>query len=128
MEDLIFELLAALLEPLLEVLLEVVIGELLAFLWRALSLSMEDSRPGSAVVVTIFYVGLGMMTGGVTLLFLPPPLFHPWKFRGISLIVSPIVTGLIMSRIEMRTVQIESFGYAAAFALGTAFIRLWFVH
>ena len=63
----------------------------------------------------------------------PHPLFRPSRFHGISLLASPILTGLGMwqlglsLRTKARTVhQIESFWNGFAFALGVALIRFYF--
>ena len=58
---------------------------------------------------------------------------QPSKFHGISLVISPVITGFFMSQVGImlrrtgkRAVQIESFGYGFTFALGLAIIRFAF--
>ena len=75
---------------------------------------------------------MGAFAGAGTVVFFPDPLFHPSsKVHGVSLIISPVVTGAGMSalgasnrRRGKRVVQIESFPYAFAFAFGMALVRL----
>jgi hypothetical protein len=61
----------------------------------------------------------------------PHPLVHPSRIHGISLLVAPVTTGLMMScigsllrRHDKKVVRIESFGYGFAFAFGMALVRL----
>lgn len=70
---------------------------------------------------------------GIVVIF-PHPLFHPSKIHGVSLIISPVLTGFGMSafgallrRRGKKVVQIESFPYAFAFAFGMAVVRLVYV-
>jgi hypothetical protein len=82
------------------------------------------------VLAALGYVMLGMATGGVSVFLFPHPLIHPSRIHGISLLVSPVLTGLVMSRIGAalrrygkHPTQIESFGYGFAFAFGMALVR-----
>jgi hypothetical protein len=78
---------------------------------------------------------LGLALSFVSILVLPHPLLHPSKFHGISLLISPFITGLIMGfvgrtvrRRGKTPVQIESFAYGFTFAFAFALIRLLLVH
>ena len=78
---------------------------------------------------------LGLALSFVSVLILPHPLVHPSKFHGASLLISPVITGLIMAvigrtvRRQGKTpVQIESFAYGFTFAFAFALIRLLLVH
>jgi hypothetical protein len=64
----------------------------------------------------------------------PHPLVHTSKLHGISLLFSPVATGLVMAyigRVWRRrgrtSVRIESFSYGFTFALAMALIRFWLV-
>jgi H+/Cl- antiporter ClcA len=77
---------------------------------------------------------LGFTFGFVSVLVLPHPLVHPSKFHGISLLISPVITGLIMGFIGRTVrrrgkapVQIESFAYGFTFAFAFALIRFLMV-
>ena len=79
------------------------------------------------------YFGLGAVTGTISILLFPHPFFHPSRLHGISLLISPVLTGAVMAfigstlnRKGKRTMQIESFSYGFAFALGMAIIRFFF--
>ena len=87
----------------------------------------------SPVLATVGYLVLGTTAGGVSLLLFPHPLVHPSRMHGISLLISPVITGALMSivgyayrRSGKQPAQIESFGYGFAFALGMAVIRFLF--
>jgi hypothetical protein len=134
MGDALFELLLVLAELLLEVLFEFAGEAILDLLLRAITESFETSHRSNPVFASVGYVFLGSMAGALSLLVFPHPIVHPSKIHGISLLVSPIVTGLLMSfigstlrRQGKKVVQIESFGYGFAFALGMAVIRYFFV-
>jgi hypothetical protein len=77
---------------------------------------------------------LGAACGVGSVLLFPHALVHPSRFHGISLVVSPVITGLIMSQTGLmrrrkgkETIRIESFGYGFTFALGVAVVRFLFV-
>jgi hypothetical protein len=42
---------------------------------------------------------LGAATGALSVLIFPHPLFHHSHVHGVSLVISPVVTGLVMSQI-----------------------------
>lgn len=128
------DLLAAILEVLAEVLIQLA-GEFgLSVLSRAagkfFTAIFELSPMGAAVAVVL----LGFACGECSVVIFPHPLVHPSRFHGISLIVSPVLTGLAMSLVGRflrsrgkRTIQLETFAYGFAFAFAMAVIRLFFV-
>ena len=76
----------------------------------------------------------GLGSGFLSLLLFPHPLAHPSKFHGVSLLISPVITGLVMAGIGgvvrrrgKTPVQIESFAYGCTFAFAFALIRLLMV-
>jgi hypothetical protein len=134
MGELLFELLLAFGELLLEVLFEFAGEALLDLALRAIAEVFETSRFTSPVLASVGYTLLGASAGGLSLFIFPHPLVHPSRLHGINLLVSPIVTGLVMSLIGSilrrqgkKVVQIESFGYGFAFAFGMALMRYFFV-
>lgn len=124
------ELFAAILATIAEALLEIA-GEALLELVARLFTSILES---STAVIVISVALLGMASGGMSLLIFPHPLVHPSKTHGISLVLSPILAGLVMAQVGRflrrrgkRTVRIESFAYGFVFALAMALIRFLFV-
>lgn len=85
-------------------------------------------------IAFVAYGSFGVIAGGISLALFPHPLVHPSRIHGISLIISPLLTGLVMwciGHMQRRrgkdTARIESFTYGFAFALGMALIRFFFV-
>jgi hypothetical protein len=83
---------------------------------------------------TLKFALLGLGSGLLSLLIFPHPLVHASKLHGISLLISPLITGLVMSfvgrmirRRGKTAVNIESFTYGFAFAFTFALIRILMV-
>jgi hypothetical protein len=96
-------------------------------------LRLTSSRINPPLTILKFTV-LGLALSVVSVLALPHPLVHPSKFHGISLLISPVITGLIMGvvgrtirRRGKTPVQIESFAYGFTFAFAFALIRFLMV-
>ncbi len=86
----------------------------------------EWNRPAIIAISVL----LGVVAGLVSVAIHPVALFHPGKIHGISLILSPLLTGLVMGgfgsglrRRNGRPLPWESFWGGFAFALGMAVIR-----
>ena len=140
MEDLLGELFGFIIELFLEVLIQVIFEAGVAAASRAprqfrvapfLRVLLSPTNPTSK---TLKFAFLGLGLGAVSLLILPHPLVHPSKLHGISLLISPVITGLVMGltgRIVRRRgktpVQIESFAYGFTFAFAFALIRILMV-
>ena len=139
MEELLAEILGAIAEFLFEAFLELIAAAILDLASRALlglfkgvAEAVKDNR----VLLSIGYAVLGTLAGMLSLFVLPHPLIHrdhPTRFHGISLLVSPIVAGLVLSsfggilrRLGKRVTPVETFGYGFAFAFGMALIRFVF--
>ena len=76
---------------------------------------------------------LGGVTGCLSLPLFPHPLFHPSRIPGLSVVLNPVLAGLRMWMVgftlrkqNKKAMQIESFGYGFAFALGMALMRFFF--
>jgi hypothetical protein len=133
MEELLGAILAGLAEFLFELLFELFVEAMVALVLRSLRNLFSDATL-NPILAYVFYLSLGCAFGGASLLLFPHPIFHPSRLHGISLLVSPIVTGLVMAQVGAllrrkgkESVQIESFGYGFTFALGLAIIRLIYV-
>jgi hypothetical protein len=130
MGEFLLELLLGFAEVFLEVLLQFAGEALLDLASRALAMVFEESEIKSPVLAAGYAI-LGVLAGGVSVGLFPHPLVHPSRIHGISLLVAPVTTGLMMScigsvlrRHDKKVVRIESFGYGFAFALGMALVRL----
>lgn len=134
MADFLFELLLILAELFLEIFLEVAATALFDLAVRAIDKVFDTLRSANPVVASIAYTIYGALAGGLSVFVFPHPLVHPSRFHGINLLVSPVVTGFVMSlfgsllrRQGAKVTGIESFGYGFAFAFGMALIRFLFV-
>jgi hypothetical protein len=133
MEEFLLALLSGLAELLMEVLFEVALESIVALIARSARTVLAESNPIRPILAGAGYALFGAAVGAASVGIHPHPLFHPSRFHGVSLLVSPVVTGLVMSQVGSvlrrngkRTVRIESFGYGFLFALGWAIIRFIF--
>ncbi len=133
MEEILFGLLAALFEFVGDALLQLVGEAIFAFFSRVLGYAFKPRTLNRTLDVCI-YVLFGAMAGWVSVLVFPHPLVRPSRFHGISLLISPLLTGSVMSSVGSafrrkgkRTTRIETFAYGFAFAFGMALVRLLFV-
>jgi hypothetical protein len=130
MEDLFAALLSGIVEILLEVFFQVAIEAVVALVSRCIKNMLSESDVVSPVFAAAYYLLLGAIFGAVSVFIIPHPILRPARIHGISLIVSPLITGLIMSQVGVllrrngkKTVRIESFAYGFTFALGVAAVR-----
>ena len=134
MEDLLGAILGGILELFGDVILELLIEAICSLLVRIIRNAFEGVASESPIIAAVGYLAFGLGAGVASVFFLPHHLVRPSKFHGISLLISPLVTGLIMSQVgaflrrkDKTTVRIESFLYGFTFALGIAIIRLAFI-
>lgn len=131
------ELLVGLLEILLEIFFEAafefVAESIGALIWRGFAALFDASEFKNPLVAALGYVLLGGIAGVLSLLFFPHPLVHRSRIPGLSVFISPVLAGLGMSLVgstlrkrSKKVMQIESFGYGFAFALGMALVRFFF--
>jgi hypothetical protein len=134
MEDFFLALLSGAAELLVEVVFQWIAEEFTVATIRSVRNATRKSRAINPVLAVMGYLLLGVGFGALSVFLFPHPLVHPSRFHGISLILSPLITGLIMSQIGLLhrhkgrdSLQIESFGYGFTFALGVALVRFFFV-
>jgi len=131
------DLLAAILEIFLEIVAEALFefaAEFVgALILRGLAEVFDTSEFKNPLLACIGYVFLGGVTGCLSLLLFPHPLFHPSRIPGLSVILSPMLAGLgmwmvgvVLRKQNKKVMQIESFGYGFAFAFGMAIVRFLF--
>jgi hypothetical protein len=134
MDELFGAILAGIAELVAEILIEAVFAGLAGVLSRAFRLFKVKVRRADPVVATVMFGLVGVSSGFLSALFFPHHLVHPTRLHGISLLISPILTGLLMAQIGRtvrrcgrQPVRIESFGYGFVFALAMALVRFWLV-
>jgi hypothetical protein len=131
------EILLAFLEPLFELLaeflLELAFGLVLSFFWRKVRAARWKTRRISLWLILPFLGAVGAAIGWISILVIPSPIFHPGRFHGLSMILSPLLTGLVLAfvgsdlrRRKEMPATLESFWGGFAFALGMALVR--FLH
>lgn len=132
MLDLLFALLEMLAELLFEAAFEFVAESLGALILRGIAAVFDTSEFKNPLQAVIGYLFLGGVAGGLSLLVFPHPLVHPSRVHGLSIVISPVLAGLGMSLVgstlrkrNKKVMQIESFGYGFAFALGMAVVRFF---
>jgi len=134
MDEVFIALLSAVGELLLEVFFQVVVEAIVALVVRSVRNVLEESNAINPFLAGVGYFVLGIAFGIASLRVYPHPLFHPSKLHGISLVISPVITGFVMSQVGTvlrrkgkQAVRIESFGYGFTLALGLAIIRFIYV-
>lgn len=134
MEELFFALLSGVAELLIEVIFEFASEAFFALITRSLRNLFGEARAVNPFLAAICYFVLGAACGAGSVFAFPHPLVHRSRVHGVSVLVTPIITGLIMSKIGLArrrkgqdSVQLETFGYGFTFALGLALVRLFFV-
>ncbi len=134
MEELIGAILGGILELVAEFLLELLFAELAGLLARLVRRFPVTVRRSDPFMVTAVFTLVGVAFGFLSTWIFPHPLVHPSRFHGMSLLISPLLTGLVLAwigrawkRRGRSSVRIESFGYGFTFALAMALIRFWLV-
>lgn len=102
--------------------------------WDSLAHSVRSERQANPILAGIGHLLLGMTAGVVSLFILPSRVTPRSPLPGLSLILSPIGTGLVMDRIgewwrergNDRPV-LFSFRAGATFAFGMALVRFVYV-
>jgi len=81
-------------------------------------------------VALVLYFGLGIITGFITLLIFPRSFVRSSRLHGISLIITPVLAGLVMTgvgwlrrRQGQAIIHLDTFVYAFVFAFGMALMR-----
>jgi hypothetical protein len=122
----LFELVLLLLEIVVEVLVEFVV----AFGSEALKGSVREKREASPVLAATGHLLFGIAAGVLSLLILGQRLAPAGSVPGLSLILGPIGTGIVMHWIGQRwrehgreTPALFSFRAGAIFAFGMALVR-----
>jgi hypothetical protein len=131
MEETLLELLGVIVEAILEIAGESLLS-LLARLFGGVFTTFFELNP---IAISIGLAMLGAGAGFLSVAVIPHPLVHPTRFHGLSLVLSPLIAGLIMSRLgralrrrNRATIPIETFSYGFVFALAMAIVRFVMVH
>jgi hypothetical protein len=130
MDDLLAGVLAAIAEVLFEAIFEIAFEGLASLLIRAIATFLKTVSGVKPVATTLAHLMLGALVGFLSAVAYPHPLIHPSRFHGVSVIASPLITGMVMSQLGRllrnlgkRVMPIESFGYGFVFAIAMALVR-----
>ena len=132
MDELLAGVIAAIVEVLFESVIEIGCAGAASLLTRAVSKlfkTISDLNP----IATAFALGmLGLLVGFLSVVAYPHPFVHPSRLHGVSVIVSPLITGFVMSQLGRllrnhggRVTPVESFGYGFVFAFAMALVRFF---
>jgi hypothetical protein len=132
-DELLEVILGPLIELLAEFLIELFFGLLLSFFWRKIRAARWKTRRISLWLILPFLGLVGAAIGWISIAMIPTQIFHPGRFHGLSLMISPVLTGLVMAfigsglrRRKEMPADLESFWGGFTFALGMALVR--FLH
>jgi hypothetical protein len=130
MDELLAGVIAAIAEVLFEAVFEIACEGLASLLTRAISKLFKAISEVNPVATTFALGMLGALAGFFSVVAYPHPLVHPSRLHGVSVIVSPLITGFVMSQLGRllrnhgrRVMPIESFGYGFVFAFAMALVR-----
>jgi len=123
-----------LLTALWEIFLQVIAEILIEFGFASVGESFRHRSRAHPVLAGAGALLLGGVAGAIISLIWPTRIFQPGPVRGVSLFVSPLVTGVVMDRYgEWREGRgasrsyIATFWGGALFAFGMALVRLFWV-
>jgi hypothetical protein len=130
MDELFAALIAALFDILGEVIIQVGLEFLASLLVRAGRKAISTPLRQDRLFTGFLFVVFGASAGLVSVHIFPHPLVRPSRFHGISLLISPVITGLVMfatgrlvQKLGRKPTQIESFWIGFVFAFAMALVR-----
>ena len=129
------DLMGFIFELLIEALFEIGISVIVAGVYHLFRRFWITARRGNAFIAALVLILIGGALGFLSALIFPHPVVPASKLQGISLLVSPLITGLAMAAIGdgvrrrgRLPVRIESFAYGFTFAFAFSLIRIFMVH
>ena len=115
---------------LLELIFEIIAEIVFAFGWEGLAHSMRRRQNANPVLAGLGYAVVGALAGGLSILILPRRLLPAGGIKGASLVLTPLVTGLLMKTYgDFRrqrghtTTGLATFWGGAIFAFSMALVR-----
>ena len=130
MDDFLAGVLAAIAEVLFEAIFEIALEGLASLLIRAIAKFLKTVSDVKPVAATLALAMLGALVGFFSAVAFPHSFVHPSRFHGVSVIASPLITGMVMSQLGRflrnhgkRVMPIESFSYGFVFAIAMALVR-----
>ena len=122
-----------LLEILLEVFLPLIAEIALEPLLNKFASIPLVQKTGRVILTAVVYGGVGLVAGIISLLIFPEAFARSSTLPGISLVITPVLGGLVMSYIAWLrvrtwdwTIRLETFAYGFVFAFVMTLLRLKF--
>jgi hypothetical protein len=113
-----------------EVLIPLIFEISCEFLWHCLGQTFVSRESRTPIFAGIGYFLFGLILGGLSLLIFPQSFVRSKSFHGISLLITPVVCGLIMAAIGRwrerhgeTLLRLDSFVYGFVFAFAMALVR-----
>jgi hypothetical protein len=110
-----------------EVLFEVALQKFSGAAWARKTLDVS--------LAVLMYLGLGAITGWLSILIFPHSFIRSSRLHGISLLITPLLAGFTMAcigwirrRQGKLVIQLDSFAYGFLFAFGMALVRFLFTN
>jgi hypothetical protein len=129
--EFLFEILVQLV---LEIVGQVLFESIAAFGWESLKESARPEREPTSVLATAGHLLLGVAAGVLSLLIVPRRLSPHSPLPGLSLVLSPLGTGIVMQwigefwrRRGRDNPALFSFQAGAIFAFGMALVRFVYI-
>jgi len=124
--QLLFEILIELVLPLVtEIFAELAL--------HGLTRMVRTSAVARIVLTALMYFGVGLLAGFFSLLIWPVAFARSSTLPGISLVITPVLGGILMSYLAWLrvrtwdwTIRLETFAYGFLFAFAMALLRLLF--
>lgn len=124
---------AIIIEFILEAVLEISGDLFIDLIVRAGARIPWASQAATNLLTGLVYFVIGTIIGVGSLLFFPEAFVRSESLHGISLVITPVLAGVVMAAIgwiRVRrgelAIQIERFSYGFALAFGMALIRFYF--
>jgi uncharacterized membrane protein YadS len=134
MDELFTAILLGIAEIICDALLEAALAAFVGILSRGFRRFRVKTRRANPIIATATFAVVGVSFGFLSVWLFPHRLVHPTRVRGISLLISPILTGMAMASIGRtvrkrgkQSVRIESFTYGFIFAFALSLVRFWLV-
>jgi MFS family permease len=124
-----------LLEVLLEFILPLIVEIFAVAVVNKLERFVSKYETARVVVTAIMYTIVGLVAGFFSLLMFPKAFARSSTLPGISLVITPVLGGLLLSYIawvRVRTwdwrIRLETFAYGFLFAFAMTLLRLEFTY
>jgi hypothetical protein len=132
--ELLVQILLVIFEFFFEVVLECATEGFFSWLFQLLKGAFTDEGFTSPLEAFGYFV-LGAILGRLSFMVVPHPIFTRTGFHGISILISPLLTAVLMSSLGALqrqrgrpAMRMTNFGYSFSFAFGMALVRFVYTY